>query len=93
MLKINNVGLTMTFELYFALSWTESRFHINKASPKWELLSLKLGEFEVEGRARLGEIGGEVGETLYGRVIIRKEKKPIVPQNEPVIFGIKIRRF
>ena len=34
-LKINNIELTMTFKVYFALSWTESIFHINKASPKW----------------------------------------------------------
>ena len=33
--KINDLELTMTFELYFDLSWTESRFHINKSSSKW----------------------------------------------------------
>ena len=34
--KINDIELTMTFELYFDLSWTESRFQINESSPKWE---------------------------------------------------------
>ena len=33
--KINDIELTMTFELYFDLSWTESRFSINESSTKW----------------------------------------------------------
>jgi len=33
--KINDIELTMTFELYFDLSWTESRFLINESSTKW----------------------------------------------------------
>ena len=39
--KINDIELTMTFELYFDLSWTESRFLINESSTKWgEVISI-----------------------------------------------------
>ena len=33
--KINDIELTMTFELYFDLMWEESRFVINETSEKW----------------------------------------------------------
>ena len=33
--KINDIALTMTFELYFDLMWEESRFVINTTSDKW----------------------------------------------------------
>jgi len=33
--KINDIELTMTFELYFDLMWEENRFVINKTSDKW----------------------------------------------------------
>ena len=33
--KINDIELTMTFELYFDLIWKESRFVINETSDKW----------------------------------------------------------
>ncbi|XP_023323769.1 gamma-aminobutyric acid receptor subunit gamma-4 isoform X2 [Eurytemora carolleeae] len=33
--KINDIALTMTFELYFDLMWEESRFVINQTSDKW----------------------------------------------------------
>ena len=35
MSKINDIALTMTFELYFDLMWEESRFVINTTSDKW----------------------------------------------------------
>ena len=33
--KINDIELTMTFELYFDLMWEEKRFVINETSDKW----------------------------------------------------------
>ena len=33
--KINDIELTMTFELYFDLMWRENRFVINETSDKW----------------------------------------------------------
>jgi len=33
--KINDIELTMTFELYFDLMWEETRFVINETSEKW----------------------------------------------------------
>lgn len=33
--KINDIELTMTFELYFDLMWEEKRFVINETSEKW----------------------------------------------------------
>lgn len=33
--KINDLELTMTFELYFDLMWEESRFVVNETSEKW----------------------------------------------------------
>ena len=33
--KINDIELTMTFELYFDLMWEEQRFVINETSDKW----------------------------------------------------------
>ena len=35
MSKINDIELTMTFELYFDLMWEETRFVINETSEKW----------------------------------------------------------
>ena len=37
--KINDIELTMTFELYFDLMWEENRFVINKTSDKWGQVS------------------------------------------------------
>ena len=35
--KIDDIDFTMTFELYFDLSWRETRFVINSSSPHWML--------------------------------------------------------
>ena len=46
--KINDIELTMTFELYFDLSWTESRFLINESSTKWgEVISITSSQLYV----------------------------------------------
>ena len=37
--KINDIELTMTFELYFDLMWEEKRFVINETSDKWGQVS------------------------------------------------------
>eukprot|EP00093_Oithona_nana_P012399 12399.XXX_323856_316976_1 [CDS] Oithona nana genome sequencing. len=34
--KIDDISLSMTFELYFDMTWTESRLIINESSPEWE---------------------------------------------------------
>ena len=34
--KIDDISLSMTFELYFDMTWTESRLIINETSPEWE---------------------------------------------------------
>ena len=34
--KIDDIALSMTFELYFDLTWTESRLLINESAPEWE---------------------------------------------------------
>ena len=36
MSKIDDIALSMTFELYFDLTWTESRLLINESAPEWE---------------------------------------------------------
>ena len=36
MSKIDDISLCMTFELYFDLTWTESRLIINESSPEWD---------------------------------------------------------
>ena len=33
--KIDDISLSMTFELYFDLKWKETRFEINETSPDW----------------------------------------------------------
>ena len=33
--RINDIALSMTFELYFDLTWKESRLLINETSPEW----------------------------------------------------------
>ena len=33
--KIDDIALSMTFELYFDLKWNESRFIMNETSDKW----------------------------------------------------------
>ena len=35
MSKIDDIALSMTFELYFDLTWTESRLIINDSAPEW----------------------------------------------------------
>ena len=40
--KINDIELTMTFELYFDLMWEEKRFVINETSEKWGQVRKKL---------------------------------------------------
>ena len=35
MSRINDIALSMTFELYFDLTWKESRLLINETSPEW----------------------------------------------------------
>ena len=47
--KINDIELTMTFELYFDLMWEEQRFVINETSEKW-------GQVSSEGMLTRGRV-------------------------------------
>ena len=47
--KINDIELTMTFELYFDLMWEEQRFVINETSDKW-------GQVSCEGMLTRGQV-------------------------------------
>ena len=47
--KINDIELTMTFELYFDLMWEEQRFVINDTSDKW-------GQVSSEGMLTRGRV-------------------------------------
>ena len=47
--KINDIELTMTFELYFDLMWEEQRFVINETSDKW-------GQVSSEGMLTRGRV-------------------------------------
>lgn len=42
--KINDIELTMTFELYFDLMWEEKRFVINETSDKWGQVRARAGQ-------------------------------------------------
>ena len=42
--KINDIELTMTFELYFDLMWEEKRFVINETSDKWGQVRVRTGD-------------------------------------------------
>ncbi len=41
--RIDDIALTMTFELYFDLTWNESRFLINDSSPEWTVDGTVMG--------------------------------------------------
>ena len=34
--RIDDIALSMTFELYFDMKWNESRFVVNETSEKWD---------------------------------------------------------
>ena len=51
--KINDIELTMTFELYFDLMWEEQRFVINETSDKWGQVS---GVRECFNETRQGHV-------------------------------------
>ena len=36
MSRIDDIALAMTFELYFDLTWNESRLLINESAPEWD---------------------------------------------------------
>ena len=52
--KINDIELTMTFELYFDLMWEEKRFVINETSDKWgQVIFLTLSVIDWVPRVQL----------------------------------------
>ena len=81
--KINDIELTMTFELYFDLMWEEKRFVINETSDKW-------GQVRVRDRGYhelhcLHEAG--FNETRQGHVLCQQQ--PVFTQEHNHIKALR----
>lgn len=88
MSKIDDISLSMTFELYFDLKWNESRLLINETAPEWEYDGSVMGSANFIKSMWVPDIQILNLKQFQKREIVRDVAGLIIFKNKSVLYTV-----
>lgn len=88
MSKIDDISLSMTFELYFDLTWNESRLLINESAPEWETDGSVMGSTNYVKSLWLPDIQIYNIKQFQTRAIVTDVAGLIIFKNKNILYTV-----
>lgn len=86
--KIDDISLSMTFELYFDLTWNESRLLINESAPEWETDGSVMGSTNYVKSLWLPDIQIYNIKQFQTRAIVTDVAGLIIFKNKNILYTV-----
>ena len=93
MSRIDDIALSMTFELYFDLKWNESRLLINESAPEWDHDGSVMGSTNFIKSLWLPDIQIYNMKQFQKRSIVTDVAGLIIFKNKSVLYTLSTEFF